>query len=107
MIRVISLLIILASSSGCTSLAEQRAEFEGKLSTWIGSSIGELLDIWGPPDKSYSLGNKSYLEWKHSITYNQSSYSPGTPATYSGMDVNGIWTPFQTSSATTPAPACT
>ena len=73
-------LISLVVLTGCVT----KQEHENTLSSWYGSTEGELVASWGVPTSFYELDGKRYL------TYSNSSQAmiPGTPS-YTTYDYFG------------------
>ena len=72
--RMVVLGVALLTLSSCVTTKE---DFQATLSSWFGSSEGELVDAWGPPTNFYERDGKRYLTWASS----SQALIGGTPST--------------------------
>jgi len=90
---ILSAFFILIVSS-CTSLQsyeERQKKFSETINTWVGSSDGDLIKIWGVPTNVYRTGDTKYLTYRNSRTSVDSSLSPCfTEYCYPTIDTNVV-----------------
>ena len=76
--KKVLLLLVAIVLSGCATTAN----YEKILSSWVGSSVDNLVASWGPPQSSYDLSNGGkVIEYVRSRNVQMGGYSYTSPQT--------------------------
>lgn len=77
--------ILIIVLTGCAT----QAKYQKILDSWIGASEQELIEQWGVPDNTYTLGKLKFLSYK----YSDQRVLYGTPPVFINGMYNGMFYP--------------
>ncbi len=68
----------------CLSACNTAEQYDKMCSTWVGAPENALIQGWGTPTRTYTVGDIKYITFRDSQIYSTSGVSPSYQTTFIG-----------------------